>query len=382
MTDSIKDTVDKLNRHLDNDEIVGKYSASVKKRTTFLLTLVLATIVTAIIASSQGPMDISLGDTFKSLINCIVHIFDDVNPQYEAIIIDTRMPRIVLAVIVGASLAVSGCIMQGILRNALVSPFTLGVSTAAAFGAGLSIMYGTAIFGSFYLMSFSIFGYSFSGSSIVSIFFAFFFGLISISFVLLLSRRENVSKSTIVLSGVVVSYIFQAGLSFLKYISDDSSLRDITLWTMGNLWSASWAIIFIILPIVIVCILYLEKISLDINTLASGNDVAKNLGVNVAKLRTYGLLVCTIVTCTCLAFTGAIGFIGLMAPHICRKLIGNDNRYLLPASGLMGGLILLISDTVSRTAFSTDVPVGILIYLIGGVFFIWMVIKRDWRESA
>jgi iron complex transport system permease protein len=181
---------------------------------------------------------------------------------------------------------------------------------------------------------------------------------------------------------VVVSYLFQAGLSFLKYISDDAALRDITIWTMGNLWSSSWAVIILILPIVILCTLYLEKVTIDINALAAGKDVATNLGVDVAKVRTRSLLVCTLLTCVCLAFTGAIGFIGLMAPHICRRIIGNDNRYLLPASGIMGSLILLISDTVSRTAFSSDVPVGILIYVIGGAFFIWMVLKKDWRESS
>lgn len=373
---------DKMYDRTNSDILSKKYDAVVKKKVTFIIVSILLTLIVSIVALSLGPTNIPLSDTFKTLVNCVVDIFSDIPSMYHDVIVNTRMPRILMAIVVGGSLAAAGCIMQGILRNPLVSPFTLGVSTAAAFGAGLSIVYGVLIFGSFYSLKFSLFDFTFSGSSIVSILFAFFFGLISISFVLIMSRKENASKSTLVLSGVVISYIFQAGLSFLKYISDDSSLRDITLWTMGNLWSASWASFWIVIPIVLICMVYLEKISIDINTLASGVDVAKNLGIDVARLRMRGLLVCTIVTCTCIAFTGAIGFIGLMAPHICRRIIGNDNRYLLPASVVTGGLILLISDTVSRTVFSTDVPVGILIYLIGGAFFIWMVIKKGWRDES
>ena len=349
---------------------------------SLIIILLVSIVVTSVISISLGAADISIADVLKTFANVLIPGLFDVPEGYGRIILDTRMPRILLAIITGASLAAAGCIMQGILRNPLVSPFTLGVSTAAAFGAGIAILIGPTMFGAMYSLQFSLFGHSMSGSSLITILFAFLFGLVSISFVLFLTRRENISKSTIVLSGVVISYLFQAGLSFIKYVSDDSALRDITLWTMGNLWNASWAVIILIVPFILICMIYLEKISIDINTLSSGMDVAKNLGIDVAKLRTNSLLVCTIMTCICLAFTGAIGFIGLMAPHICRRVIGNDHRYLLPASALMGSLILLISDTVSRTCFSTDIPVGILIYIIGGAFFVWMVVKKDWRDST
>ena len=375
------EVVKQISERLSNDDLSSRYDSSVRKKVGFCLILAVLTFITSMIALSLGPTPITVMEVFGSLVNCIVDVFD-IPQNYSDLIIDTRMPRVLMAIITGFSLAVAGCIMQGILRNPLVSPFTLGVSTAAAFGAGISIMCGATIFGTFYVTQFEVFGQMFSGSSIVNILFAFFFGLLSMSFVFLLSRKEHVSQSTIILTGVVVSYLFQAGLSFLKYISDDSALRDITIWTMGNLWSSSWAVIIIILPFVVLCSVYLERVTIDINALSAGKDVAMNLGVDVAKVRTRSLLVCTLLTCVCLAFTGAIGFIGLMAPHICRKIIGNDNRYLLPASGIMGALILLISDTVSRTAFPSDVPVGILIYLIGGVFFIWMVLKKDWRESS
>lgn len=381
MEGSKEDIVNKLSSKTKKESLIERYGSSVKIRLLFILITILMIFVCCVIAMSLGPTNIPFTDILQIMVNMAYPVYD-VDPSYYDIVVNTRLPRIVLAIITGGSLAMAGCIMQGILRNPLVSPFTLGVSTAAAFGVGIAIMFGPALFGSFYSVRYYLYGQIFSGSSIVTILFAFLFGLVSISFVLLLSRREHVSQSTLVLSGVVISYLFQAGLSFLKYISNDSALRDITLWTMGNLWSASWAIVFIVLPVVILCAIYLEKISIDINTLSAGTGVAKNLGIDVAKLRFRGLLVCTVITCTCLAFTGAIGFIGLMAPHICRRLIGNDNRYLLPASALVGGLILLISDTVARNAFATDVPVGILIYIIGGIFFIGMVLKKDWRNTS
>jgi iron complex transport system permease protein len=380
MVEPREELVAHISERTSRDDLVERYGISRKKKIHFILGIVAAIAVMVVVGLSLGPTDIPFSDTLKIIVNCVIHVFDDVAAGFTNIVVEDRMPRVFMAVVVGAALAAAGCVMQGILRNPLVSPFTLGVSTAAAFGAGIAIVMGPALFGGLYSFHVDFIGQTFSGSALVTMLFAFLFGMLSIALVIILARDERVSKATLVLSGVVVSYLFQAGLSFLKYISDDGSLRDITLWTMGNLWSATWVNLFIMIIPVIICLIYLEKISIDINTLSAGTSVANNLGTNVAKLRMHGLLVCTVVVCVCLSFTGAIGFIGLMAPHICRRLIGNDNRYLLPASALMGGLILLISDTVARNAFSSDVPVGILIYLIGGGFFIWMVVNKRWRE--
>ena len=355
-----------------------------KKRLLFIATLVVLTLFASCVAVSVGAVDIPLIDTIKVLLNSIVDVFGEPSEgYYEKVILSLRMPRIVLCILTGASLGMAGAVMQGLLRNPLVSPFTLGVSTAASFGAAVAIVFGTAIFGAAYYDTFSFLWLNISMDEMLKTLMAFVFGLISISLILLLTRKRKVSRSTVILSGVIISYIFQAGLMFTKYVSDDAQLRDITMWMMGGLSGISWDIILLILPIVVICGIYLEKLAIDINMLSSGDDVASNLGISVEKLRNRGLVLSTLMTTVCIAFTGTIGFVGLMAPHLCRMIIGNDSRYLFPAAGLMGAFILLISDIASRLIMRpSELPIGIIMYIVGGIFFIWLVFgkKLEGRE--
>lgn len=261
------------------------------------------------------------------------------------------------------------------LRNPLVSPFTLGVSTAASFGAAIAIVFGSALLGGMFYNTFSFLGFDMTVKNLFLVLMSFAFGMFSILLVLKIARKES-SIAILVLSGVVISYLFQAGISFSKYVSDDESLREITNWLMGGMWNATWGAIVIMIPVVIPCIIYLEKIALDINSLSAGDEIARNVGVDVGRLRKKGLIVSTLVASTCVAFTGVIGFIGLMAPHMCRMVIGNDARYVLPASALLGASILMFSDVVARVIIRPDqIPVGIILYFIGGIFFIWMVTR-------
>ncbi len=360
------------------------YAHSLHRKVTIILLMILALFVSLAAALSLGAVDVPILDTIKIMLNSVTGgLFGDPSEDYYTrIIINLRMPRILLCTLAGFSLGLAGAVMQGLLRNPLVSPFTLGVSTAASFGAALAIVFGTAILGGSYYYNFEVFGTYLSVDQLMKTVSAFLFGLLSIGIVLVLTYRANVSRSTLILSGVIISYIFQAGLMFMKYVSDDTQLRDITMWMMGGLSGATWGTILIILPVVIICSIYLEKLAIDINTLSSGDDVASNLGVDVQKLRTRGLIISTLIASICIAFTGTIGFVGLMAPHICRKIIGNDSRYLFPASALFGALILLISDIVSRLIMRpSELPVGILMYLIGGIFFIWLVFGKKLGRS-
>ena len=190
----------------------------------------------------------------------------------------------------------------------------------------------------------------------------------------MIGKRQNMSQSVIILGGVVIGYLFQAGVTALKYLSDDGALREITVWLMGGMWGASWTSVMLLLPIVLVCFLVTYSHSKDFNSMSGGDDVAKSLGVDVEKFRFRSLIIMTLCTSACIAFTGIIGFIGLMAPHICRILIGNDQRYLIPASALMGGLVLLISDSVGRVIMApAELPVGVIMYIIGGIFFVYLI---------
>ena len=361
------------------------YVAGRRKSISTLIVMLVLLFLAMAAALSLGAIDIPFLDTVKILLNKVTGgLFGPPSEEYyTSVILKIRMPRILLCMLTGLSLGLAGAVMQGLLRNPLVSPFTLGVSTAASFGAALAIVFGTSLLGtSAYYATFTLLGQTITLDEMMKTIMAFLVGLASIGIVLGLTRRSSVSRSTLILSGVIISYIFQAGIMMLKYVSNDSQLRDITMWMMGGLSGATWGTLILIIPIVVLCGLYLEKIAIDINALSSGDDIASNLGVNVAKLRRNGLLTCTLMTCTCIAFTGTIGFVGLMSPHICRRIIGNDARILFPASALFGALLLLVSDLFSRLIMRpAEWPVGIIMYVIGGLFFIYLVFGKKLGRS-
>lgn len=367
-----------------DDSPEAGYLLAQHKRLMFIVAVMVLLFISMVAALSLGAVDIPFFDTMRVVLNTFTFgLFGDPSdPSYERIVLSVRMPRIILCILTGASLGLAGAVMQGLLRNPLVSPFTLGVSTAASFGAAMAIVFGTTLLGGAYYTSYEVLGQQITIDDLSKTVMSFVFGMASLVIILGLTRKTNVSRSTLILSGVIVSYIFQAGLMFLKYISDDSQLRDITMWLMGGLSGVSWGNLLIILPIVLVCGFYLEKLAIDVNMLSSGDDVASNLGVDVRKLRNRGLILSTLISSICIAFTGTIGFIGLMAPHLCRMVIGNDSRYLFPASAVLGALILMVSDIVARVIMRpSELPVGIIMYVIGGIFFIWLVFGKKARTG-
>ncbi len=196
-----------------------------------------------------------------------------------------------------------------------------------------------------------------------------------------ISSLKGSGRETYLLSGVAISYLFSAGVSVMKYVSDHDSLREIVIWLMGGLWGASWPVIQILFPIVLIGGILLLRMAPDLNSMAAGEDVATSLGINLRRLRLSALLLSTFIAAATIAFTGVIGFIGLIAPHLSRMLVGGDNRYLIPCSCLMGALILVLADLVGRTIMApTEIPVGIITSFIGVPFFIFMLVRqrRQW----
>ncbi len=371
-----------IRNDIDTDTFEGKYDAGIRKKILFLLGMVIVTIVVSILSICLGATDIPLNDLF-----CVFFhpIFPDWVPEpskeyYYSFVYNGRLPRLILIILTGVSLGAAGMMMQAVLRNPLVSPFTLGVSTAASFGAALAILFGDAIFGTSIMgTAVSVAGSSLSVSDLLRVVMAFLVALASIWLVLIMSRKGSSSRSLLILSGVVISYLFQAGIMSTKYFSNDEQLREITLWIMGSMANSSWGADLVILPVVLICLIFLFKQSMDLNALSAGDEVASSLGVDVEKLRKRTLVLCTLMSAACLAFTGVIGFIGLMAPHLCRMIIGNDARYLMPASALMGIVVLSISDLFCRLIIRPgELPTGIVLYVIGGIFFIWLVSNRKW----
>jgi iron complex transport system permease protein len=369
------------------------YREGSTKRIALITGLSLLVIITAVFSAGIGTVPISPQDTILAIghscaiaIQNFLHTYlpgiagwydalpisipAPANPEAELIVVGFRLPRIFLAILTGISLAVAGTVMQGLLRNPLVSPFTLGLSSAASFGAALAIVLGPGIVAGLFLVNYDMF----------IVVMAFLFGWLSMLLVYWISRSRGTTQSTLILAGVVIGYLFTAGVMALKYTTNNEKLRELMIWLMGGMWGASWSAVLLLIPLVIICFFLLERMSWDLNSLSTGDDVARNLGINVERLRLSGLMISTFAASCCLAFTGIIGFIGLMGPHICRMIIGSDHRYLIPCSGLMGAAILLISDTAARTIMSpVEIPVGIIMYAIGGVFFLFLIMRGRGR---
>jgi iron complex transport system permease protein len=285
------------------------------------------------------------------------------------VIWNIRMVRIVGALLAGAGLAVAGVVMQCILRNPLASPFTLGISGAAAFGASFAIIFLGA--GSSMTSTVSI------NNPYVTTICAFLFSLLATGAILLLTKVTRVSAETMILAGVAISVMFSAGLSFMQYIATDSQLGNIVAWTFGDMGKATWSFNALIIAVFLPVALYFFYKRWDYNALDAGEDTAKGLGVNTERERILGMVLTSVLSAVIVSFFGIIAFIGLLGPHIARMLIGSDHRYLIPLSIILGAIILIIADGVGQVIlYPSVVPVGIITSMLGGPLFIYLLIRR------
>jgi iron complex transport system permease protein len=352
-------------------ELKQLYSKGKNKKILIIFSIFLALILVAIVSISLGAASPGIGAAIRvtaAKIFPFLHL--DPGTQLEQTIIWTiRLPRVALAIIAGAGLAAAGATMQGILRNPLVSSYVLGISSAAGFGAALAIVFGVSI------VSFG--GYLIIGN-------AFIFCLLAMIIVYLIARVRGMSTETVILAGVAVGFLFSALLSVIQYVSpQDQAVQAIVFWLMGGLYNATWQNILICLPIIGIAIILMMFQSWNINIMSMGEDVAVSLGVNSKRVLATNMVLETVATASIIAFTGIIGFVDLIAPHIARMLIGNDHRYLIPCSILVGALMLLGADTVGRLIIMpTELPVGIVTSLLGVPFFIYLLVskrRQSWR---
>jgi iron complex transport system permease protein len=268
--------------------------------------------------------------------------------------------------IAGFGLAVAGAVMQAILRNPLASPFTLGIASAAGFGASLAIILGAGVGTGMYLVI---------GN-------AFLFTLLAAAAVFGLASIRGLSPGSVIMAGIAISYLFSAVTSFVQYFSDADLLQQVVFWMLGSLDKANWDIIAATGVILLVCLPYLFWKAIDLNVMGAGDESAKSMGVNVKRIRLTSLGLTSLITAGIICFTGTIGFIGLVAPHITRMLVGGDHRFLLPMAGLLGALLLLAADTAARIVIPGQVlPVGVMTAFFGVPFFLYLFIRRgsgDW----
>lgn len=344
--------------------ISREYRKVTRKKLWFLFFIIFLLLLFLFIGISLGAATIP----FKEVLSAF---FNPSKNNYSQIIFNIRMPRVLTAALAGMALSVSGAAMQSLLRNPLASPVSLGISHAAAFGAAFAIV----VIGA---------GTVYNGPSdsgvihnpyIVTVS-AFVFSLVSTSIILFVAQYKNSMPETIVLSGIICSSLFTAGLSALQYFADDVQLSSIVFWLFGDLGKADWNDFFILLIVIVPIVFYFVKNRWDYNALNAGDETAASMGVNVKKVRMWGMVMASLSAAIAVSFFGVIAFIGLVVPHIVRRFVGSDERFLVPASALFGAMFLLFSDIVARNLFSPVIlPVGILTSFIGAPLFIYLLLK-------
>ena len=307
------------------------------------------------------------GLTYEEIIRYIIFPDDSWN---SSVVWKLRMPRIAGAILAGCALALAGAIMQVILRNPLASPFTLGISNAAAFGASVGIIY---LNGG--LMIGSVAAYAQINEPIIVTISAFIFSLVATIFIVSMVKATECTPETIVLAGLAIASIFGACLAFMQYIADDVSISSIVYWQFGSLAKVTWDNLAIMSLILIISFVYFFWKRWDYNAMEAGEDVARGLGVNISRTRMVGLVISALLTATVVSILGVIGFIGLVGPHIVKRIIGNDNRYVIPGSMMVGAIVLLLAYIVGSYAFHMVIPVGIISSAIGGPMFLFILLR-------
>lgn len=323
------------------------------KKLRLLLVLLILLVAGFLISLLEGPVETNFNDLWNLIINN--------DSTFRTIFIDLRLSRALLAFLVGASLSLSGAILQGYFQNPMAGPFVVGVSSGASFGAVLCIYLGLNI--------------RIIGFSLQSIF-AFASGFAIVSLVYLLSQRKGVFKvETLLLTGIAAGALASALTSFLIFLKADS-FEQAVFWLLGSFALSDWNQITAVAPYFFLCFIIAQWLARDMNLLVLGDDVAQSLGCPVKSVRKIFLAISTFLAASSVSVSGIIGFVGLIVPHGIRILIGPDHRHLFLFSSLTGGIVLLYSDLLARTLLQGELPIGIITAVVGAPFFIYLLSQR------
>ncbi|AAM31764.1 FecCD family ABC transporter permease [Methanosarcina mazei] len=351
--------------HFADGAVPEDYLVYVRRKFFWIMGGLLLLFIMLIYSISVGAVTIPPYEVLQTLMG------QSVSTKWDSIIWNIRLPQALAAIVAGAGLSVAGVVMQSILRNPLGSPFTLGISNAGAFGAAVSVI----ILGTGKMQSTAADAVIINNPYMTTIV-AFIFCLLATGIILLISRIRAASPEVMVLAGVALSSLFTAGTMFLQYFADDTQLAAVVFWTFGDVGRANWLEFKIMAVVVLLSTLFFMINRWDYNAIDAGDETAKGLGVNVERVRMVGMIVAALVSAVIVSFLGVIGFVGLICPHMVRRLIGDDQRYLIPGSTLLGGILLLASDTAARIIISPYVlPVSILTAFMGAPTFIYLLLR-------
>ena len=342
--------------------ITEKYEELNRKKVIIGFCILIFLFLFSLYSLSIGGYHLSLSQIYGSLIG-------RGEASANLIIWNIRLPRIVAAIIAGISLAVSGAVMQCTLRNPLASPYTIGISHGAMFGAASAIILfgvgGAQSTGKIFISSpYLVTGFAFIGSFVAAL------------VIILLAKLRKFTPEAMILAGIAMGSLFSAGTMVIQYFANDLQLASMVYWTFGDLGRPLWPEVGIMAVIMFLSFIYFIYKRWDYNALESGEESAKSLGVNTEKTRLVSMLIAALLVSVNVAFLGIIGFVGLICPHLVRIIIGGDYRFLIPVSALFGAVLLLVSDTIARTIISPIIlPVGILTSFMGAPLFLYLLVK-------
>ena len=332
-----------------------------------IIAMLVAVVVVSIACLFVGSSNMSFHDALEALLG-------GGNDAQSRIIWKIRIPRVLAAIIAGSGLSVAGLVMQTTLNNAMASPSTLGVSNAAVFGANLSII---AFAGGFLSTGNNLQNFDVSANPYATSVMAFAFSTVSVLLILGLCTVRSFSPNVVVLSGMAIGSVWTAATTILQFYATDVGLSAAVVWSFGDLGRATYRTDAIMAAVVLAGVMFFAFMSWKYNALLSGEATAKTMGVHVEGLRCVSLLLASMITAVCVSFLGVIGFVGVICPHVTKKLLGQDHRVTIPVSCLMGSLLLVLADTLSRSLGSgSALPVGAITSLLGAPFFIAIIFSR------
>lgn len=353
-----------MEKHTNENLLI--YRRYTLRKSLTLCVSAVALVFVALYAVGVGSIQIPITEILNTL-------FGSGDPLSRTAILNIRLPRVVAAILVGASLASAGVVMQCVLRNPLASASTLGVSQGAAFGAALGIVvFGGGVVNSATATS----AITINNPFIVTIC-AFVCGVFATAVIIAISQmKKDIGPSGLVLAGVALSSLFSGGSTLLQYFTDDTKLGAIVFWTFGNLGSTNWCELMILAVVLLLVFAYFMLNRWNYNAMEAGADTAKSLGVNTRAIMLISMGICALLSAAAVSFVGIISFVGLVAPHIMRRFVGNDYRYLLPASAIAGALLLILADTFGRSVMAPVIlPIGALTSFLGAPMFLFLLFK-------
>ena len=342
-----------------DSEFRRNYRRTLVRRVLFISACVVLCLIVLAYSITLGTYPLTMSEVYHIICDEIINM-----PQADTtdawVVLDLRMPRIIGAIVCGFALAVCGTAMQSILKNPLADPYTMGISSGAGFGAAVALILGIELVA--------------GGGVVVN---AFVFALIPMAVILLMSRVRRATPTMMILCGTSLMYIFNALTQLFMIVADPDDLSNVYTWMVGTLEDISYDNLPVIIIVTVAGSLVVQLLAGRLNVMGAGDESARTLGVNVDRERLLILILVTVVAATVVSFTGVIGFVGLVAPHVARIIVGSDNRYLVPAAGVLGSLLMLLADMASRLLADSVLPVGVITACIGGPVFILLILRSQ-----